>query len=56
MEKGWNYGGKNEYEDTLAKMLVDQCDNIDTANLMTLGAALNFTGRTKVRLFFFFFS
>jgi glutamate-1-semialdehyde 2,1-aminomutase len=58
MDKGWNFGGKNQYEGQLAKLVVDRFSNSmelvrftnsgTEANLMALGAALNFTGKQNV--------
>lgn len=58
LDKGWNFGGKNEYEAKLAKILVDRfsysmdsirfCNSGTEANLMALGAAVNFTRKQKV--------
>jgi glutamate-1-semialdehyde 2,1-aminomutase len=58
LDKGWNFGGKNEYEVKLAKILVDRfsysmdsirfCNSGTEANLMALGAAVNFTRKQKV--------
>jgi len=59
LDKGWNFGGKNEYEGQLAKILVERFDNIESirfcnsgteANLMAIGAAINFTQKKKVRI------
>jgi glutamate-1-semialdehyde 2,1-aminomutase len=59
IEKGWNFGTKNMYEDQLAKSLVQRfsnsmelirfCNSGTEANMMALGAAINFTGKKKVR-------
>lgn len=54
-EQGWALGGNNVYQTKLAKMVVDRFSmdmvrftNSGTeANLMAIGAALNFTGRSK---------
>jgi glutamate-1-semialdehyde 2,1-aminomutase len=58
MEKGWNFGGKNEYEAKLSKLLVDRfsysmdlirfCNSGSEANLMAIGASICFTGKKKV--------
>jgi hypothetical protein len=57
LDKGWNYGGKNTYEGVLSQILVERFDSMDMirfcnsgteANLMALGAAINFTGKKKV--------
>jgi glutamate-1-semialdehyde 2,1-aminomutase len=57
LNKGWNFGAKNEYEGKLAKVLVDRFESIEMlrfcnsgteANLMALGAAINFTKKRKV--------
>lgn len=58
MDDGWNFGGLNKYEGKLAKALVERfsysmdlvrfCNSGSEANLMAIGAALNFTGKTKV--------
>lgn len=58
LDNGWNFGGKNIYEMQLAQIVVDRFANIDLvrfcnsgteANLMALSAALNYTGKKKVR-------
>jgi glutamate-1-semialdehyde 2,1-aminomutase len=59
IEKGWNFGTKNMYEDQLARSLVRRfshsmelirfCNSGTEANMMALGAAINFTGKRKVR-------
>lgn len=59
IEKGWNFGTKNVYEDQLARSLVQRfsnsmelirfCNSGTEANMMALGAAINFTGKRKVR-------
>ncbi|KEF61557.1 uncharacterized protein A1O9_03124 [Exophiala aquamarina CBS 119918] len=61
LNKGWNFGGKNEYEAMLAKILVDRfsysmdsirfCNSGTEANLMALGAAVNFTRKQKILAF-----
>lgn len=58
MDNGWNFGGINRYEGRLAKTLVERfsysmdlirfCNSGSEANLMAIGAALNFTGKKKV--------
>lgn len=58
LDKGWNFGGKNEFEGKLAKILVERfsysmdsirfCNSGTEANLMALGAAINFTRKPKV--------
>lgn len=58
IEKGWNYGTKNAYEDQLASLLVERfsnsmelirfCNSGTEANMMALGVAMNFTGKKKV--------
>ena len=60
LNKGWNFGGSNVYEKQLAKIVVDRfsdsmemvrfCNSGTEANLMAIGAAINFTGRKKVQL------
>ncbi|KAI9820779.1 MAG: hypothetical protein M1827_005150 [Pycnora praestabilis] len=59
LSKGWNYGGNNLYEKELAKTVCERfSDGIEMvrftnsgteANMMALGAAVNFTGRKNVR-------
>lgn len=59
IEKGWNFGTKNIYEDQLARSLVQRfsnsielirfCNSGTEANMMALGAAINVTGKKKVR-------
>ncbi|KAK5065090.1 hypothetical protein LTR84_000926 [Exophiala bonariae] len=61
LDKGWNFGGKNEYEPQLAKTLVERfsysmdsirfCNSGTEANLMALGAATNFTRKQKILAF-----
>lgn len=58
LRKGWNFGSKNTYEDQLARLLVQRfsnsmelirfCNSGTEANMMALGAAINFTGKKKV--------
>ena len=58
LDKGWNFGGKNEYEARLAKILVERfrysmdsirfCNSGTEANLMALAAAVNFTRKQNV--------
>lgn len=58
IEKGLNYGTKNPYEDQLASLLVERfsnsmelirfCNSGTEANMMALGVAMNFTGKSKV--------
>lgn len=58
LDKGWNFGGKNEYEGKLANLLVKRfnysmdsirfCNSGTEANLIALGGALNFTRKEKV--------
>lgn len=58
LRKGWNFGTKNTYEDQLARLLVQRfsnsmelirfCNSGTEANMMALGAAINFTGKNKV--------
>lgn len=60
LDDGWNLGAVNKYEGQLAKMLVERfsysmdlirfCNSGTEANLLALGAAINFTGKEKVRL------
>ncbi|KIW24999.1 uncharacterized protein PV07_10675 [Cladophialophora immunda] len=62
LDKGWSFGGKNEYETQLAKILVEMfkysmdsirfCNSGTEANLMALGAAVNFTRKDKILAFF----
>jgi glutamate-1-semialdehyde 2,1-aminomutase len=59
-DKGWNLGGKNEGEATLSRIVVERfsnsleavrfCNSGTEANLMAIGAAVNFTGKLKVRM------
>ncbi|KAL2436792.1 Beta-phenylalanine transaminase [Exophiala dermatitidis] len=61
LDKGWSFGGKNEYENQLAKLLVERfkysmdsirfCNSGTEANLMALGAAVNFTRKQKILVF-----
>ncbi|KIV80429.1 hypothetical protein PV11_07927 [Exophiala sideris] len=61
LEKGWNFGTKNMYEDQLARSLVRRysnsmdlirfCNSGTEANMMALGAAMNFTGKKKILVF-----
>ena len=60
LDKGWNYGGQNELEPQLAKIVCERFPAIDLvrfvnsgteANMMALATALAFTGKTKVLLF-----
>lgn len=58
MDDGWNFGATNKYEGQLAKTLVERfshsmdlirfCNSGTEANLMAIGAALNFTRKEKV--------
>jgi glutamate-1-semialdehyde 2,1-aminomutase len=60
LEKGWNFGSKNTYEDQLARIIVERfsnsmelvrfCNSGTEANMMALGTAMNFTGKKKVCL------
>ena len=60
LSKGWNFGTKNVYEDQLARLLVERfsysmelirfCNSGTEANMMAVGAAINFTGKKKVSL------
>ncbi|KIW64353.1 hypothetical protein PV04_09295 [Phialophora macrospora] len=61
LEKGWNFGTKNMYEDQLARALVRRfsnsmdlirfCNSGTEANTMALGAAINITGKKKILVF-----
>ncbi|EXJ66731.1 uncharacterized protein A1O5_09926 [Cladophialophora psammophila CBS 110553] len=61
IEKGWNFGTKNMFEDQLARSLVQRfsnsmelirfCNSGTEANMMALGAAINFTGKKKILVF-----
>lgn len=58
LAKGWNFGGKNEWEAKLSRIVVERfsnsiemvrfCNSGTEANLMALGAAIAFTGKKKV--------
>ena len=57
LSRGWNLGGKNEWETELSRIVVDRfsnsvemvrfCNSGTEANLMALGAATSFTGKKK---------
>ncbi|KAF2668309.1 putative glutamate-1-semialdehyde 2,1-aminomutase [Microthyrium microscopicum] len=61
LDGGWNFGGKNQYEGELAKILVERfgngmdmirfCNSGTEANLMAIGAAIGFTGKQKILAF-----
>jgi glutamate-1-semialdehyde aminotransferase len=58
LSKGWNFGTKNIYEDQLARVLVQRfsnsmelirfCNSGTEANMMAVGAAINFTRKKRV--------
>jgi glutamate-1-semialdehyde 2,1-aminomutase len=58
LDRGWNFGGKNEWEAELSHIIVERfqnsiemvrfCNSGTEANLMALGAAISFTGKKKV--------
>ncbi|KAI9760756.1 MAG: hypothetical protein M4579_001494 [Chaenotheca gracillima] len=61
LSNGWNFGGNNLYEKELAKIVCDRfsptlemvrfTNSGSEANLMAIGAAVNYTGRRKVLVF-----
>ncbi|KAI9717020.1 MAG: hypothetical protein M1812_004955 [Candelaria pacifica] len=61
LRKGWSFGGNNTYEKELAKVvcqrfketieLVRFTNSGTEANLMAIGAAINFTGQKKILVF-----
>lgn len=58
LDRGWNFGGSSLSEKKLASIVVERfgnsiemvrfCNSGTEANLMAVGAAINFTGRKKV--------
>ncbi|KAF2435225.1 putative glutamate-1-semialdehyde 2,1-aminomutase [Tothia fuscella] len=61
LNNGWNFGGKNQYEAQLAQTIVERfsysmdmvrfCNSGTEANMMAIGAAINFTGKKKILAF-----